>query len=524
MTGLAASGCASGEVVDRLYDGHVVEGRFIEPEAYAAFLSGVISEAGGDLRSALASYARAERLDPESPEIWTRIAAVRCAASPRDPRADEALAKALAADAGYAGAWRVEAKCALSRGEHDAADAAANRAAELEAPPAMAGMLSHAGGRSIDDASRRRIVELTETASNPAAAFHALATWAEAHDDFSLWSRALVALAKIAPLDRAQIAGAAEALAGWGAVGQAQAVAAAMVDASEEPSPNGPRGLAGRLALDEAIGRRSVDALRRRAVRTRLGLDEAAARAWLSNDDATARDLASEVARADPQDLASRLVLASGEPQAAVPIAMAVRPDAPPVGATVWVAFGASLARALPVDLARSAMARIAHDPLTPGDEPVVRAAAALASRGVVDVAALPPDGVVELHVLRGRSASAEGWSAPQPGSLDPIHFYLALALAEPNRPRTRELGSRFARVQPEDRLVAAAQALVLLGSGDPIAPASAQALLARDPADPLVAAVALRLAEKAGDADVVRRARDAVRAIAGVRAGSVTE
>lgn len=518
------TGCASEQLVDRAYDGRVVEGRFIEPEAYASFLAGVMSESDGDLRSALASYTRAERLDPGGPEIWSRIAAVRCAANPSDARADQALSKAFAVDDRYASAWRVKAKCELARGDSSAAEAAALRAAQLESSMDARDVMSHVELRPSDDATRRRIIDITMTASNPATAFHALAVWAQAHDDVPLWSRALIALAKIGPSQRAFIARAAETLAGYGAVSEARAVAAAMIDAFDDPAPSGAQGLAARLALDEAIARRDTDALRRRAVRSRLGLDEAAGRALLSEDAETAHVLASEVARADPRDIGARLMLATREPRATIEVATSVRANAPPVSATVWVAFGTALARLAPPSLARSAMARIAHDPLVPGDECIVRAALALVSNEQAEAAALPPDGLVELRVLRGEPATEEGWSPPVPGSLDAIHTYLALAFAEPNEARTRELGDRLARILPEHRLVSVARSLILLASGSPIPPAAAKTLLARDPTDPLVAAIALRLAEKAGDADVARRARAAMKAIAGARADSVTE
>lgn len=524
VAGLATTGCAAEQVVDRSYDGRIVEGRFIEPEAYASFLSGVLSESGGDMASALASYARAERLDPGGPEIWTRIAAVRCAASPRDKRADEALSRALAVDEHYAPAWKVKAKCELARGDSNAAEAAALRAAQLEYASDTTAVLSHVDPRPSDEATRRRIIEVTTTAPDPATAFHALAVWAEAHDDIPLWSRALVALARIGPSDRATIARAAEELAGWGAVGEAQAVAAAMVDACDEPAPASAHGLAERFALDEAIARRDIASLRRRAVRTRLGLDEAAGRAWLANDTQSARDLASELTRADPRDVGARLILAACDHRDLLEAATSAPAGALPVSAAVWVAIGTALARVAPPDLARPAMARIAHDPVLQGDEQIVRAGVALVSHGYAEATALPADGLVELHVLRGQSPSAEGSFPPVTGSLDAIHMYLALAFDEPNEARTRELGGRLARILPEDRLVAVARCLVLLASGVPIDSASAQALFARDPTDPLVATIALRLAEKAGDMDIARRARAAMKAIAGARADRVTE
>jgi hypothetical protein len=63
------------------------------------------------------------------------------------------------------------------------------------------------------------------------------------------------------------------------------------------------------------------------------------------------------------------------------------------------------------------------------------------------------------------------------------------------------------------DPVVAAAGVLIALASEVPVGQDAARALLAVDPADPLRAAVALRLAEKMGDSDMVRRARAAMTA-----------
>ena len=44
---LLGCGCAHERLVERVYDGHLIEGRSIEPAAYAAFLRGAIAEASG---------------------------------------------------------------------------------------------------------------------------------------------------------------------------------------------------------------------------------------------------------------------------------------------------------------------------------------------------------------------------------------------------------------------------------------------------------------------------------------------
>ncbi len=158
---LALAGCAATPAVDRMYGGRVVAGRYVGPEAYAAFLRGAIAEAAGDAGAALVAYEEAARLDREGPEVWARIAAVRCAADPRDARADDAFARAFAADATYAPAWEAKARCALSRGDERGAAAAARRAAELDPTADGANVLVARavapGGATTRDALRRAI-------------------------------------------------------------------------------------------------------------------------------------------------------------------------------------------------------------------------------------------------------------------------------------------------------------------------------------------------------------------------------
>ncbi|HEY5145611.1 MAG TPA: hypothetical protein VII82_02545, partial [Polyangiaceae bacterium] len=47
---LVLSACGGTTLVERAYDGRVVQGRAIEPEAYAAFLDGAMAEASDDRR------------------------------------------------------------------------------------------------------------------------------------------------------------------------------------------------------------------------------------------------------------------------------------------------------------------------------------------------------------------------------------------------------------------------------------------------------------------------------------------
>ncbi len=101
--------------VTRMADGVRYEGRFISPEAYAAYLVGVEHEARAEYRAALASYLEARAEDPQSPELWARIGAVRCVASrpERGPKAAEtAFERGIQSEPAYFGNYLERARCA----------------------------------------------------------------------------------------------------------------------------------------------------------------------------------------------------------------------------------------------------------------------------------------------------------------------------------------------------------------------------------------------------------------------------
>ncbi len=359
---------------------------------------------------------------------------------------------------------------------------------------------------------RARLLALTATARNAVVAWDALARWAEAAGDVPLWAQALHELASCAPSRRREIARASEALAGLGELGAARSVAAASVDASPDPLTGGSP-LAARLALDEAILRHDGDAVRARATRTRLSLDEAAGRALLAGDRTLARSLALEVTRADPAARGARLVLAACGGGDLVAFANGLAAGGTSVTPAAFVAFGLALSSATPVARAREVLRTVAGagvEPLVDGDDSVERPAVQLASRGVIDRAMLPADALVELAVVMGETA------VPPPGAtLDPRHQYLALALGSPRDPRTLALGKRL-HGTVGDPVVTAANALVVLASGEPITADTPAALLARNAADPLLAAIALRMAERVGDHEVAGRARRTLTALGG--------
>jgi len=246
-------GCVHPSVVERAYGGDVILGHYVSPEAYAAFLRGAIAEAEHHPADALKAYAEATERDPASPEPWTRMAAVWCSPGQGGAAdAERALAHALDLDASYARAWAVRAACAAARGDAVGEGEAAARAVRLDPQGDGANILLARADDTGPTAARSRelLVALTVTAADRVAAWSALGSWAEAHGDVALWTRALVELARVAPERREGIARAAEELAGAGDVGEARTVAAAALEASEAPMP--PRfALAARLALDE---------------------------------------------------------------------------------------------------------------------------------------------------------------------------------------------------------------------------------------------------------------------------------
>jgi tetratricopeptide (TPR) repeat protein len=109
-------GCAEGSsTVTRMAGGVRYEGRFVNPEAYAAYLQGALHEAQGDYKNALSSYLEAHAEDPDSPEVWARIGAVQCVtASPESgPKAARvSFQRGVHNDPSYYGNYLERARCA----------------------------------------------------------------------------------------------------------------------------------------------------------------------------------------------------------------------------------------------------------------------------------------------------------------------------------------------------------------------------------------------------------------------------
>jgi tetratricopeptide (TPR) repeat protein len=124
-----AAACNPNEAVVRVVNGHEVPGRFIVPEAYAAYLEGVLAESRGDFALARAEYERANIEDPNSAEIWARLGAVLC--TREHASADAAFARAEALGPATEDGPLAHAECALTRGDAAVAVTEGLRAAEL---------------------------------------------------------------------------------------------------------------------------------------------------------------------------------------------------------------------------------------------------------------------------------------------------------------------------------------------------------------------------------------------------------
>ena len=128
---VAAACAASRPTVQRRVGGQLVEGRFVDSAAYAAYGGAVLLEARGDDRGALELYRKALDSDPGSVEILTRMAAALCRLGSRGG-AKDAFERAGQIDPIYGPRLREEARCRLQQGEARPALELGLRAVRLE--------------------------------------------------------------------------------------------------------------------------------------------------------------------------------------------------------------------------------------------------------------------------------------------------------------------------------------------------------------------------------------------------------
>jgi hypothetical protein len=135
---LASIACGATRGTERVINGRTVQGRYIEPEAYAAYAEGVYREAHGEWNGAELAYRRALLRDGQSPQILTRLAVLACRQSL--PRALRQFERAIAVE-DYAPAWSERAECLSTQHQPAPAVQAALRAVALDPRGARSNLL-----------------------------------------------------------------------------------------------------------------------------------------------------------------------------------------------------------------------------------------------------------------------------------------------------------------------------------------------------------------------------------------------
>ena len=393
-SGLVA--CGAEPRVVRVYDGRIVEGRYVQPEAYAAFLRGVLAEESGDLKAAVAAYAVAVDEDEDDPEIMGRIGAARCKLDPKDALADRAFDVALKRDPASASALAAKSRCALARGRTDVAIELARRAsAQDPSNVALEALVVRTEAGRTDSSARERAVALTLAHGEDAVAWDALIVWSRAHHDVQLVARGLEGLIRAAPARSVEVEQGAAALLEGGELALAQHLAGALADAPRELGVVGPRDpIVARLAVDEALVRGDRAVAAARATRGHVALAEVAARAMLLGKRELAASIAASVSDADPGASGAVMVKAAlqssgaggGAGKARADLLARITDQPPELCALV---FADRLATAAGVDVARQWLARITRTPMAARDPLGGPLAKELAARGVLPTADL---------------------------------------------------------------------------------------------------------------------------------------
>lgn len=476
-------GCAgSSGAVTRIVAGETIRGRFIEGEAYAAFLRGAVAEEEGRLAEALAAYEEVRAIDSEDAEVFARIARVRCAMKAGSGAAD--ARRALDIDPDYGPAHEALALC----GVDPAAEIERAAASEPKAISAQLWLARLQGERSGD-----RIMALA-LAQPRATAFDALASLA-----LERGQGMLAAQASIAALQRdGRMARAASdrvrVLAGAGDLDAARMLAGAIVDErARHAQPIGP--LVARLAVDESLAKGDAPQATARASKGRLPLDVVAARAMLLGRPEIAIQIATLVEAADPASTAAHAVrIAAEEARGGRVSPLVALAPARRISMSAAIVYGRALARAVGQGAARTALDALACDLMLAGDALETSAAVDLAARGVLRDDALSIDAKIEL-ALRRRVPFGEDIARAardMKSALDARHRLLFFAWTEPKSADAARLAERLSRGATRDPLIGAALVRIASQTNQSIDAMLRERLAASAPADPIVFATLL--------------------------------
>jgi len=570
-------GCAGEPRVVRVFDGHIVEGAYVPPEAYAAYLKGVLAEEAGDLKSALAAYEQAARDDDEDPEPLTRVGDIRCKIDPKNRAADDAFNQALKVDSAYAPALAAQARCSLARGNATEGVATLDKVgagdrASITFEALFVKIAAQRGGSSGADAkARERAIALTVASGDNPAAWDALIAWGRGKSDAELLARGFEGLARTAPARSREVEAGALELLGIGQTNLARRVAVAVSDASAESGiRNVHDATVARLAIDEALLNGKLDRARVRATRGHVPVAEVAARALMLERTEIAVVLAKEVALADPTSGGAAMVLAAVAAREGRPVSAHLKgskeapTDRPPAACVLVLAerlaaMGGGGSTAAAAESARAWAARVGPSPMAAHDPLTGPLAVDLAARGVFAETALPLEWRLELAARRREAPPTIDAQAAR--DLDPKHMLLWHVLVDPTGAPAKTLLARLAPSAERDPIVGFALVRAALASGavgaGAVAGASASGAgagagasgacasgagasgagagagasaasasgaaanepvrraIASAPAHPLLLAAAVELAKKAGRAEDVTPARTRLMAVA---------
>jgi tetratricopeptide (TPR) repeat protein len=464
------SGCLGPSDVTRLAGGELRVGPAVSMRAYEAFLQGAIAEEQGDFARAERGYLAAIAAGPKEAEPWARLGTVTCTRSPK--RADDAFERALGFDPELESALERRAACMKLRGlPADFGPAFRQKPHRVET---AARALVEGGGSSAGDAA----LALTVAYAEVPAAWDALAAYAAARGDTRTEVRALAERARKDAPGRTRALARVCGLEDAGFVAYARELAAAAVDA--RPAVGPASGSAGReadcrdarvLALDEALARGDVAAARRRAVRTHVGLEEAASRALAMGERALARELARAVAESSPDSAAAHIVLAMTDPGPEVAARLRGLPRASrPLPAALAVVVAEALLAHAGRDAARAWLTAVPVEPVSGRDSLLLSRVVELVVARIASEGMLPPEGRAELAVREGRrgecGVGGVGARRAEPEApLDGPHAYLCAAWGAPRSGATRALRARLA---PEHPVVVVADVLVGLAEASP--------------------------------------------------------
>ena len=492
LLGLVA--CTHPSTVTRVYDGRVVEGPFIAPEAYEAYLKGVMAEELGDLQTAARAYEEAIDEDGDDPEPYARLGRVQCRLG---QKADSAFGHALRLDRSYAPALAAKAECEAVHGRAAAGIALLDGIRPADRAPTSIEALYVKLAAQADIDARARAIALTVASGDSPAAWDALVGWGRAKADPELVAVGLEGLLRTAPTRSAEVETGVLELVGLGQAALARRVAAALVDAPADLGVIGPRDrTVARLAVDEAIVRDDHVAVERRATHAHIDLGEAAARALLLERPDVARRIAERVLAADPTAACAEMT--------AIATSQKIRVHATDHGADTCVLVVAERLAAMGNHDAARVWARRMGVTVAPQDPVTGPVAVDLAARGVLAVNDLPTALRIELAARRREPPP------PLDATVDAKHVLLWNALHDPSSAETRALAPKL-RGGERDPIVGFAFARIAL-AGLPTSAKDAwapvRAAVAASPADPLILAVAVELAKLGGRASDVPSAR----------------